>query len=203
MSLHLFARALTEYFKVNKWRATICCDNQKALECLAHHLQRIKPSSKCANIRQSFRDTKQGLSGIFKYEHVYGHMDNYLLWHQLTIKKQLNCVCNTLAKRAIKTAIRQGYQDTPTQILLREDVALVIKGNKITDDISQPLRFHAGRETARQHLTIQNRKPWTKECFDKIDWHHLDLAKKNKADMFKIWRSNQSSEFCRTRVQVC
>ena len=34
----------------------------------------------------------------------------------------------------------------PTQILPKEDVALVIKGNKIMDDISQPLRFHASRE---------------------------------------------------------
>ena len=37
-ALHLFARALTEYFKVKKWRATICCDNQRALECLSHQL---------------------------------------------------------------------------------------------------------------------------------------------------------------------
>ena len=128
-ALHLFARALTEYFKVNKWRATICCDNQRALEWLAHPLRRIKPSSKCADIRQSFRSTKQGLSGTFKYKHVYGNMDNYLLWHQLTIKQQINCVCNTLSKRAIKTAIRQGYQDTPTHLLPTEDVALVIKCN--------------------------------------------------------------------------
>ena len=55
-------------------------------------------------------------------------------------------------KKSNKTAIRQGYQDTPTQILPKEDVALVIKGNKITDDISQPLRFHASREMAQKHL---------------------------------------------------
>ena len=66
-------------------------DNQRALECSAHQLRIIKPSSKCADIRLSFRATKQGLSGTFKYEHVYGNMDNYLLWHQLTIKQQLNC----------------------------------------------------------------------------------------------------------------
>jgi hypothetical protein len=82
-------------------------------------------------------------------------MNSYLLWHQLTIKRQLNCVCNTLAKRAIKTAMRQEYQDTPTQILPKEDVALVIKGNKITDDISQPLRFHASRKTTQNHLITQ------------------------------------------------
>ena len=106
-------------------------------------------------------------------------------------------------KKSNKTAIRQGYQDTPTQILPKEDVALVIKGNKITDDISQPLRFHASRETAQKHSMTKNRKPWTKECFDKIDWHNLDLPQKNKADMFKIWRSKQISGFCGSRVQMC
>ena len=34
-ALHLFARALSEYCKINKWRATICCNNQLALECSA------------------------------------------------------------------------------------------------------------------------------------------------------------------------
>jgi len=99
-------------------------------------------------------------------------------------------------------AIRQGYQDTPTQILQKEDVALVIKGNKITDDISQPLRFHSSRETARKHLTTKKWKPWMQECFDEIDWHNLDLAQKNKADMFIIRRAKQISGFCRSRVQV-
>ena len=88
----------------------------------------------------------------------------------------------------------------PTQILPKEDVALVIKGNKITDNISQPLKFHASRETAQKHLTTKKRKPWTQECFDKIDWHNLDLAQKNKADIFKIWRSKQISGFCGSRV---
>jgi hypothetical protein len=53
--------------------------------------------------------------------------------------QQLNCVCNTLAKKALLLAIISGYHDRPTQILLREDVALVIWGNKVTGDISTPL----------------------------------------------------------------
>ena len=49
-----------------------------------------------------------------------------------------------------------------------------------------------------------NRKknPWPNEQFDKVDWEHLDLAMKTKSDMYKIWRSKQTSGFCGTRVQV-
>ena len=32
-SLHLLARALSEYYKISKWEITISCDNKGALEC--------------------------------------------------------------------------------------------------------------------------------------------------------------------------
>jgi len=34
--------------------------------------------------RRRFRSTKLGLKGKPIYEHVYGHMDDYLQWHQMT-----------------------------------------------------------------------------------------------------------------------
>ena len=77
-SLRLLARALSEYYKITKWEITISCDNKGALDCLSYQLRRIKPSAKCADIRRSFRSTKLGLSGKLIYEHVYGHMDDYL-----------------------------------------------------------------------------------------------------------------------------
>ena len=122
-----------------KWEITISCGNKRALDCLSYQLCRIKPIAKCADIRRSLRSTKLGLNGKLIYEHVYGHMDDYLLWHQMTTVQQMNCVCDTLAKGAIKTAISSGYRDRPTQLLPREDVALIINGNKVTNDISQPL----------------------------------------------------------------
>jgi len=46
----------------------------------------------------SYHAEMLGLCGLL---HVYGHMDKYLLWHQLSLIQQLNCVCNTLAKQAV------------------------------------------------------------------------------------------------------
>jgi len=198
----LLARTLSEYYKITKWEITISCDNKGALDCLSYQLRRIKPSAKCADIRRSFRSTKLGLSGKLIYEHVYGHMDDYLLWHQMTTVQQMNCVCDTLAKKSITTAIREGYHNRPTQMLPREDVALIINGNKVTNDISQPLRFHESKTSARRFHTNKKTKRWTEECFDEIDWEHLDLALKNKPEGYKVWRSKQNSGFCGTRVQV-
>ena len=121
-SLHLLARALSEYYyKISSnWEITISCDNKGALNCSSCQLCRIKLSAKCADIRRSFRYTKLGLSGKLIYEHVYGHMDNYLLWHQMTAAQQMNCACDTLAaKRSITIAISSGYHNRPTQLLPR------------------------------------------------------------------------------------
>ena len=87
-------------------------------------------------------------------------------------------------------------------MLPREDVALIINGNKVTNDISQPLRFHESKTSARRFLTTKKTKRWTEECFDEIDWDHLELALKNKPEGYKVWRSKQNSGFCGTRVQV-
>ena len=201
-ALHLLARALSEYYKISNWAITICCDNKGALDCSSYHRRRIRPSERCADVRRSFRSTKQGLTGKLLYEHVYGHMDDFLLWHQLSTTQQINCVCDTLAKRAVKIALKEGWQDRGIQLLPREDIALIIKGEKVTNDISHPLRFHASKVTARRHLTTRRKRPWTEEAFDEVDWEHLEMAQKGKSDMYKIWRSKQNSGFCGTRVQV-
>ena len=70
--------AVAEIYKVDKWVAILCCDNKHALELSSHHRRRIRPSAKCADIRQILRAIKQSFTGTFKYIHVYGHMDRYL-----------------------------------------------------------------------------------------------------------------------------
>ncbi len=91
---------------------------------------------------------------------------------------------------------------TNTQLLPKEDVALVIWGTKITGNILPPLRFHASKEVARKYLATCKKDKWLNKHFDMVDWEHLDLALKNKADMYKIWWSKQHLGFCSMRVQV-
>jgi hypothetical protein len=102
----------------------------------------------------------------------------------------------------VTAAIHNGYHDGPTQLLPKEDVALVIRGNKITGDISPHLQFHASKEVARKYLASRSKDKWLNKRFNAVDWEHLDLALKNKANMYGIWWSKQHSGFCGTRVQV-
>jgi hypothetical protein len=201
-ALHLLSQALAEFHKLTGWSALLCCDNKRALEVSAHSTRRIRPSAKCTDIRRSLKVIRPLLNGTFQYVHVYGHMDSMLKWEQLTPTQQINCICDTLTKRSVTNAIRHGYHDRPTQMLPKEDVAQIIWLNKITGDISPHLRFHANREVAWKHLASRPKHKLSNERFHSVDWDHLDLALKNKADVFIIWRSKQHSGFCGTRVQV-
>jgi hypothetical protein len=116
--------------------------------------------------------------------------------------QQLNCVCDMLAKKSITTAIIHGYHDRQSQLLPKEDVALIIWGNKITGNILPPLWFHVSKEVAMKYLANCIKDKWSNERFNAVDWEHLDLALKKKADMYKMWRSKQHSGFCGTRVQI-
>jgi hypothetical protein len=186
-ALHLLARAIAEYYGLGRWSAMMCCDSKRALLSSSHHKGRIWPSVKCADIRRSFRATKQTYQGGFKYIHMYGHMDQHLSWSQLSITQQLNCICNTLAKRAVTMAIIKGCHEGQAQILSQEDVALIVWGDKVTVDISGPLRFHASKAVARKYYIHQRKKAkWTHEQFEEVDWEHLDLALKSKADNYRI-----------------
>jgi hypothetical protein len=80
---------------------------------------------------------------------------------------------------------------------------LIVWGDKVTGIISGSLRFHANKSaTHKYHIHQQKKGKWTHEQFEEVDWEHLDLALKSKADNYKIWRSKQTSGFCGTQVKV-
>jgi hypothetical protein len=76
--LHLLARGIAKFFDLGQWAAILSCNNKRALELSLNHCRRIKLSANSADIRCSFRATKQGYIRGFKYVHIYGHMDQFL-----------------------------------------------------------------------------------------------------------------------------
>ena len=75
--------------------ARLCAPHRHAVERgapIAHHL-RIRPGAKGADILRNMRTVKTQLTARFKYEHIDGHMDRILLWHQLPLINKQNCIC--------------------------------------------------------------------------------------------------------------
>jgi hypothetical protein len=103
----------------------------------------------------------------------------------------------------VTLAIIEGCHKGQAQVLPQKDVPLVVWGNKVIGDISNPLHFHARKTVARKYHVHQRKKgKWTHEQFEEVDWEHLDLALKSKADNYRIWQSKQTYGFCGRRVQV-
>jgi hypothetical protein len=80
--------------------------------------------------------------------------------------QQLNCVCDTLAKRVVTTAILKGYHNRQTQMLPCNNIALVVWGSKVTGDIPGPLRFYARKAVARTNLQQRKKNKWMREQAD-------------------------------------
>ena len=83
-----------------------------------------------------------------------------------------------LGKHTVTLAMMEGSLNRPTQLLPKEDVAVVIWGDKITDDISHTIRFQASKEEARKYWGNKKKNLWPNKHFDKVDWEHLDLRLK-------------------------
>ncbi len=84
-ALHLLAKEISEHYGLGRWTAALCCDNRRVLMLSSHHNGRVRPSTKCTDIRRSFKATKRSYQGGFMYIHVYSHMDCHLLGSQLSL----------------------------------------------------------------------------------------------------------------------
>ena len=174
---------------------TIYCDNEKAGERAHEEHRRIKPSWACADVLRSFRDTKLSLTIPIQFAHVPAHMDDLLPWDQLSLAEQLNCMCDSLAKSALRKGYEEGYHDK-TNMLPRERTAVVFDVGKASSDPAEYLRQSLGRREAREFL-VRN-KNWSYHQFDMVDWVALQDTLASKPLAFRIWLAKQNSGFCAT-----
>jgi hypothetical protein len=125
-------------------------------------------------------------AGLLRHLHIRSHLWPY---GQILIMGTTQPYATTqlrmqhIIKESSENSNNKGYHNRPTQLLPREDVALVVWGNKVTRDISGPLRFHASKAVAQTYLQQRKKNNWTSKLFEEVDWEHLYLALKNKADM--------------------
>ncbi len=200
-AIHLFITALEEFYTIGPWHGTFCCDNLTALNLASWKIRRIRPGASCADILRSIRSSHNRMQGELTYLHVDGHMDRILLWHQLNLHQQLNCICDYLAKSAVGLSHRRDQEEDDTvYVLPREDVAVFIGGRKATSDFSKPIRYNIGKKEAKNYLCTE--EGWTIEQFNEVDWDWLDASLESKPDMYKLWLSKQHTGFCGTRTQV-
>ena len=88
-------------------------------------------------------------------------------------------------------------------------------GLKQTTDVAKDVRFALARIEAERFYTSSSnpkdamgkRKPggglyWSKQAFTAVAWDAFDATLDSKGQMYRLWRSKQSSGFCGTQVMV-
>ena len=84
-AMHHLITALCKFYNIHDWHTTINCDNKGAIKRSKRNLRRIQPGCSCADILRNLRNTREKMGANIKYRHGDGHMDKYLLFHQLTL----------------------------------------------------------------------------------------------------------------------
>ena len=92
------------------------------------------------------------------YEHVAAHQDKTKTWWQLTLKEQLICVCNGLAKAAVYRSLMDETPCSNSYLLPLEKAAVIVKGEKSTTDIAKEVKFCLGENEARRVYTDEQKK---------------------------------------------
>ena len=114
--------------------------------------RRVRPGASCADILRNIRSIRNKTTATIKYGHVDGHTDKYLLWHQMTLEQKMNVICDREANKAVFESIECAFHQEGKQLLPGEDVAVFVRGKKLTSDLSKAIRFEAGREKAKEFL---------------------------------------------------
>ena len=220
LAIHTLAAAFESFYDIHLGAIKICCDNKGALHKSEEQRRRIPTGAsqadiKRADIKRVLRNLKAVIKGTMQYEWVPSHQDKYKLWHQLPIEQQLNCMCDTLAKKAVADSLHKQPRLAGTQLLPREKAAVVIDGVKQTSDVAKAARFFLGHQEAEKLYTApiqprdeQGRRPkssglgWSREAFRAVDWKTLTECLRSKPQMYQLWLSKQSSGFCGTQDMV-
>ena len=177
-------------------KGKVCCDNQGALHKSEEVRRRIPVGASQADIKRAFRNVKHGLKAQLTYEWVESHQDRYKLWWQLPLEQQLNCICDDLAKAAVRSSLGSTARTAPQLRLPRESAAVFIAGIKQTSDVAHDVRFQLSLVEAERFYTKPigerlldgRRRPgglgWSRAAFHTVDWHTLDSVLEPKAIIY-------------------
>lgn len=203
VAIHALVTTAAEIFDLHVNKGSVHCDNVGALSKARAHGRRVKSSLRQGDLVRAIRSMKQGMFLQLRYQYVKSHQDDITRWEELPVDQKLNVMCDTLAKQAVGRGLafeavnrRVGPLSLPF-----EQAAVIVGGNKLTSDVSEPVRYLLGHLKARRFYTQpkdiqdngvnQGGLGWTSARFDKVDWDSLHESLHKRPDMFRVWLSKQ------------
>ncbi len=154
MAIHTLALAAARFFHIEWVSGKICCDNITALNQAKKVHQRVRIGIKHSDLHRMVRNLKCSTKMAFKYAHVQAHQDRITPWSQLSLKAQLNVICDELANDAVARYLSSRTRPLRTEKFLpMETAAIVLDSVKLTTNIGAEVRFRLGKEEVLQFYT--------------------------------------------------
>lgn len=205
VAVHALVTTTAEVYNLALSKGSVHCDNMGALNKAKEHRKRVKSSLRQGDLIRALRSMKQGLFLQLQYQYVKSHQDDVTTWDNLPLDQRLNVLCDTLAKQAMGRGLSMnavGRRLEPLSLPF-EQASITVGGNKLTSDVSEPVRYLLGHtEDNIQNGVNTGGLGWTEETFDLVDWESLHDSLRGKADMFCIWLSKQCIGVNATRRNV-
>ncbi len=182
LAVHLVLQSVQETSPNLRGSAEVYCDCLGAINKVTLlRQQRIPTRTKHSDILKLVAAAKAALEIDIKYSHGAGRQDSLLDYYTRPRSAQLNCECDYAAKQHLLL-----HLSNPRDSLLpKEATAIIINDTKVAPDSADTVRFHIGRQLARQAFYAKN--ILTPRQFDKVDWDHVSPTLTQLPKMFQIW----------------
>jgi hypothetical protein len=114
----------------------------------------------------------------------------------LSQKAQLNCICDHTAKQQIAI---DGLDSPATGCMfLLEPFGMFVRGEKMTSDTKEQLRFWAHHQLAQSYYS--NQRIISHMQFDKINWPSVQGTIHNLPRLFQTWAANHVNKIAGTMM---
>jgi hypothetical protein len=194
-----FLLAVCKAGKVSSGTITLACDNINALNMSRPDEILVPTRIKHSDVIRAIRRVRSELPVTIKFEHVYGHQDDFCAFDDLALPAQVNTLCDSLAKDYLDFAIKAGRKSPIA--FPHESAVVLVDDEKCTGDPGPPIRNAISHRAMR--ATLVGRKDYVSyQSFDDTDWNALEGATASFPDLYAMWMTKQASRFCGTNQQL-
>ena len=187
LAIHLLLHSIHKSQPSLSGSAKIFSDCTGALHTITSlPISGIPPKWKHVDILKVMSTSGQDHPFTLTYHHVKAHQDESTDWHQLARESQLNCACDSEAKRMILEYLPS--QHVPCAFPL-EPLVMIIDQHKVTSDSDSNLRYFAHKQEAKSLFIKLN--ILTSEAFEEVAWPEVHFTLHNLPKMFQLFAGKQ------------
>ena len=180
--------------KITSGRIQLGCDNEKVVWLSSTYLPQLSSHTKHVDLVRAIRALVQSIPVTIDFQHIDGHQDEKIPFHQLDRMAQLNMWMDEEVKHYLRYLISLPSAPSLPRTIYKEGWSCWVGGMKVMTNLSDLIK-HAvyGRELCEW---LHQQEHLDKEVFDLVDWDANGDAFTNFPTLFGSWATKHISGIC-------